>query len=83
MRFCTSHFQNCIRNVLGRSAGTRTALPQAASDSCSPREDVQQQIKIAMRVAVPRKPYSLLLASYTTAKERRLPLKFYMLLLLT
>lgn len=49
--------------------------------SCSPWKDAQRLIKIAIRVAVPRKPYSLLLASYTVTREKRL-LKFCILLLL-
>lgn len=43
---------------------------------CSSWKDVQHQIKIAVRVAVPRKPYSLLLASYTILSRGDFPWSF-------
>lgn len=43
---------------------------------CSSWKDVRHRIKIAVRVAVPRKPCSLLLASYTTLSRGDFPWSF-------
>jgi len=64
----------CSRNAQAQGQHYRSL--RAYLGICSPWKDVQRQIKIAIRLAVPRKPYSLLLASYTITEERRLPLKF-------
>lgn len=65
-----------------QAQGEQYCSPRVYPGSCSPWKDAQCQIKIAVRVAVPRKPYSLLLASYTVTREKRLLLKFCILLLL-
>lgn len=49
--------------------------------NCSFWKDIQNWIKIAIGLAVPWKPYTFLLASYTINEEKRLSLKFITMLL--